>query len=175
MRFKFLLLLLLLALAIDVNAQKLVSKQLLDGKVTMMVPKDFVLMDDSVMKIKYPHERRPKVVYTDARGTVNVALNHTENKASQSEIENLLRATKQMFTNAQCASDWLNYGVKTINGRTFGYLEMITPAIDTRIYNLMFFTDIDNRAAIFSFNCTENYMEEWKDDAHAIMQSVVVK
>src|ERR1044071_9441371 len=126
MNFKLVLFLLLLLVAgIGARAQKPVSRQLLKGKVTMMVPEGFVEMGDSLMKLKYPYEQRPKLVYTNENGTINITFSHTSHKASQPAIESMVQSTKQMYTKSQPKVKWLRHGVTTIRGRIFGYLEMI--------------------------------------------------
>ncbi|MFY7729462.1 MAG: hypothetical protein ACOVRN_08100 [Flavobacterium sp.] len=56
-----------------------------------------------------------------------------------------------------------------------GYIELVTPALDTDIYNLMFFTDLNGKLLICTFNCTKKDMEEWTPVAKEIMNSLEVK
>lgn len=62
-----------------------------------------------------------------------------------------------------------------INGRKVGYLELVTPGLDTDIYNLMFFTDLDGRLLLCSFNCVIRDLEQWQDKAKEIMYSLRVE
>jgi len=65
--------------------------------------------------------------------------------------------------------------VSEINGRKVGYLEFITPVIDTDIYNLMFFTDLDGQLLLGTFNCTKRSIDEWQSTAKEIMNSLKIK
>jgi hypothetical protein len=154
---------------------ELETKSLLDNKVELRIPKDFYIMPDEMMKIKYPTERRPTLVYTNESGGINVALNLTQNKASQDIIsaykDNFVQTFKKLYPNAE----WKDNGVKEINGRKVGYLELVTPAIDTEIYNLMFFTDLDGKLLLCTFNCTKKDMPEWTPLANEIMNSLKIK
>ena len=62
-----------------------------------------------------------------------------------------------------------------INGRDVGIVELITPAVDTDIYNLIWFTDIDGRLMMATFNCTVELEEEWKGVANRILESFRVE
>ena len=151
------------------------TKLLLNEKVELKVPKDFEIMNDEMMKLKYPSERRPTLVYTNKSGGINVALNLTKNKANQDLIapykDNFVTTFKNMYPSAE----WKESGVKEINGRKVGFLELITPAIDTKIYNLMFFTDLDGQLLLCTFNCTEKSIKEWEPTAKEIMKSLKIK
>jgi len=154
---------------------ELQTKLLLNDKVELKVPKDFETMNDEMMKLKYPSESRPTLVFTNKSGGINVALSLTKNKASQDLMapykENFVNTFKNMYPSAE----WKDSGVKEINGRKVGFLELITPAIDTKIYNLMFFTDLDGQLLLCTFNCTEKSINEWEPTAKEIMTSLKIK
>jgi hypothetical protein len=151
------------------------TKSLLNNKVELKIPKEFDIMPEELMKIKYPSERRPTIVYSNESGGINVALNLTQNKASQDMISTYKDNIITSFKNVYPSAEWKDSGVKTINGKQVGYLELITPAIDTEIYNLMFFTDLDGKLLLCTFNCTKKSIDEWTPTAKEIMNSLKIK
>lgn len=150
-------------------------KSLLNNKVELKIPKDFDTMSEELMKLKYPSERRPTLVYSNESGGINVALNLTQHQASQQMIpvykDNFVQTFKKLYPSAE----WKDSGVKTINGKKVGYLELVTPAIDTEVYNLVFFTDLDGQLLLCTFNCTKKSIEEWTPTAKEIMNSLKIK
>ncbi len=153
---------------------ELETKTLLNGKINLKIPKSFEIMSEEMLKVKYPSERRPTLVYTNESGEINVALNLTQSKAAQNIISTYKDKFVETFKNAYPSAKWKDKDVKEINGRKVGYLELITPAIDTEIYNLMFFTDVDGKLLICSFNCTKKNIPEWTSLAKEIMNSLKV-
>ena len=151
------------------------TKSLLNNKVELKIPKDFVIMPEELMKLKYPSERRPTLVYSNETGGINVALNLTQNKASSKLIPSYKDNFVQTFKNLYPSAEWKDSGVMTINGKEVGYLELVTPAIDTEIYNLVFFTDLDGKLLLCTFNCTKKSINEWTPIAKEIMNSLKVK
>ncbi|MBK6966525.1 MAG: hypothetical protein IPH20_22165 [Bacteroidales bacterium] len=151
------------------------SKLLLNGKIELKIPEDFELMKEDMLKVKYPMESRPTLVFTNESGGINVALNHTQNKADQDMItaykDNLVQTFKSVYPSAK----WKDSGVKEINGRKVGYMELVTPAMDTEIYNLLFFTDLEGRLLICTFNCTKKDIKDWTPVGKEIMNSLIVK
>jgi len=151
------------------------TKSLLNDKVELKFPQEFDIMSEELMKIKYPSERRPTLVYSNESGGINVALNLTQNQASQQLIPAYKDNFVQTFKNLYPSAEWKDSGVKTINGRKVGYLELVTPAMDTEIYNLMFFTDLDGKLLLCTFNCTKKSIDEWTITAKEIMNSLRIK
>lgn len=150
------------------------KKTLLNNKIELKVPKEFKVMSEDMMVIKYPSQNRPKLVYTNGTGGINVAVSLSQSEASQEMIPSFVDDFVAVFENAYPSADWKGKGVNTINGKEVGYLELVTPALDTKIYNLMFFTDLDGKLLICTFNCVKKSMGEWKSTAKEIMNSLKV-
>jgi hypothetical protein len=151
------------------------NKLLLKGKVELKIPKYFNIMSEELMKLKYPSDRRPTLVYSNESGGINVGLNLTQNQASQQQISAYKDNFVQTFKKVYPSAAWKDSGVRIINGRKVGYLELITPAADTDIYNLMFFTDMNGKLLLCTFNCTKKDMNEWAPTAKEIMNSLKIK
>lgn len=151
------------------------TKSLFNDKVELKIPKGFEIMSEELLKFKYPSERRPTLVYTDESGGINVTLNLTKHPVSQKLISSYKDSFIQNFKYLHPLAEWKDSGIKMINGKKVGYLELITPAVDTDIYNLMFFTDLDGKLLLCTFNCTKNNIKEWKPTAKEIMNSLRTK
>lgn len=154
---------------------KLEKKAILNDRVEVLVPADFEVMSEELMRVKYPSERRPTLVYSDKAASVNVAFNHTTNRATQAQLEAYKNNFVATFKNMYPTAEWLGSGVKEINGRKVGYLELVTPAVDQKVYNLMFFTDLDGRLLLATFNCVDRKRKDWLEPAQQIMHSLTVK
>ena len=165
----------LISMTINEIEIELETKTLLEDRIELKVPVDFQIMSDQLMKVKYPSENRPNLIYTDESGGINVALSLTENSASQDIIPAYADNFVQTFKNLYPSAEWKDSGVKEINGLQVGFLELVTPAIDVEIYNLMFFTELDGRLLICTFNCTRPSIDEWSPIAKEIMNSIKVK
>ena len=154
---------------------KLEKKTILGDRVEALIPADFEVMSEELMRVKYPSERRPTLVYTDKSAGVNVAFNHTSSRATQAQLEAYKNNFVATFKNMYPSAEWLGSGVKEINGRKVGYLELVTPAADQKVYNLMFFTDLDGRLLLATFNCIDRKRKDWHEPAQQIMHSLNIK
>ena len=145
--FKLLLvaILLLPLFSMNVSIIGLEIKSLLNDRIELGVPKGFEIMSEEIMKIKYPSSQRPNLVFTNELTSVNVALSLTQNDASQELITPYVDNFVKSFNSQFPTADWKDKGTKMINGRKVGFIKVITPAVDTDIYNVMFFTDLDGK------------------------------
>ncbi|MEO1515040.1 MAG: hypothetical protein AAFV95_08500 [Bacteroidota bacterium] len=148
---------------------------LLNDRIELKIPSDFDIMDEETIKMKYPTEQRPTLVYTNKRASINVALNLTENPASQELMEPYKEGLVQSFQTNYPDAEWKNSEVIEVNGRQIGYLEFVISAPDAKIYNRMFFTDLDDKLLLCSFNCTLEHVTEWESVSKEIMHSLKLK
>ncbi|KFN12263.1 MAG: hypothetical protein E7L01_13880 [Paenibacillus macerans] len=169
--------------------------EVVPGQVALRLPVSFSEMPEAYAKIKYPSERRPKLIYTNDTLTVNVTVNPTENRLFDDEMEvyqaELLKMLKRMQPNAS----WLSNGVFALGevepeagqhsqGRPVqteqqgkkraGYYEFVSPAMDGNIYNLTFFMAWEEKGLFFGVNCMEKEMKLWRPIAHGMMASLQV-
>ncbi|WP_310395470.1 hypothetical protein [Hymenobacter sp.] len=151
------------------------TKALLGNKIELKIPRGFDIMSEEMAKLKYPTERRPTLIYTNESGTINVALNLTSDKANQAQMTAYKDNFVKTFRSVYPSAEWKQTGVKEVNGRKVGYIELITPAIDTKVYNLIFFTDLNGQLLLCTFNCTEKNIGQWQPAAKEIMASLKLK
>lgn len=147
---------------------------ILNDKAEILLPSDFNIMSADMLSAKYPSGNRPTLVYSNDDGTVNLAVNHTVNQMTVDQLEEAKGVFVGQFTQMYPAAQWYQKDMAKINGRDFVVLELVTPAIDTQIYNLMFITSLEDRMLMFSFNCTQDLMWKWQSQGQQIMQSVKI-
>lgn len=164
------------AVASLVTAQtmELETRSFLDGKLQLLIPTQFELMDEETLRVKYPSESRPTTVFTDKQGSFNVAVNHTSNAMTLGQLGGFHPVVDQMFRNLYPAATWYRSELTTINGRQCFILELLTPAIDTEVYNIIVGTSLDDRVLLVSVNLTKALAEQYLSTAQQIAMSITV-
>jgi hypothetical protein len=152
----------------DIELEKRI---LYDNKIEILIPKEFKDMPEKMQKIKYPGANPPKLVLSNERGTVNIAFNHTGSIANQAAIESYLAYLGEAMKSAHPDAEWKGKGIGIINGKKVGYLKLMTEAADQLIYNYIFFTDVDNKLFIGTFNCIKKLTQKWEPVAEEIVKS----
>ena len=174
MKTKLKVLLAVMLATCSLSARNLKTTSFFNEQLSLAIPGDFKLMEEKMLRFKYPSERRPSLVYTDEAASTNIAMNLLKQSASQAQIPRYLDDFVSQFESLFPGATWKSKGIAEIDGRKVGYLELVTPALDTDVYNLMFFTDLDGRLLLCSFNCVVRDMETWQPVAREIMYSLRV-
>lgn len=155
-------------------AERLETRSLLDGRLSIDLPSGFTAMPESMKRIKYPGKRRPAEVYSTSDGAVSFAFNYTQTEITEAEIEDAHRALSGSFRHAYPDAEWYRSGVYEQSGLPVFVLELTTPARDTRIHNLMIGMPLDGRLLLIAFNTTVEQRDRWLEAGHAAMQSIRV-
>lgn len=157
------------------QADELQTRTALNGKVTFTTPKSFGPMPKEILELKYPNSRRPTEVLSDSTGGVSLAFNHTQSRILPKQIKNARPSMSKMFHNQYPSAKWIRDETITIKGRTYMIFELITPAMDAQIHNIMYGTSVDNRLLLIAFNTTVEQSGQWLPTGKKIMESILIK
>jgi hypothetical protein len=163
------------ALTAQTSPVTLETRTALDGKLSLLVPKEFTLMSQEMILKKYPRANRPTVVFSNVETTVNVALDHNAFKLSAAELPKAKQVIRGGLETAFPSAKWLRDELKTINGRQFFVLDVITPAADTDVRNIMAGTSFEGRLLIITFNVTKALADVWAPIGNTIIESATLK
>lgn len=154
---------------------KMEKVNLLNGKVEFNSPTELTKMTDEMWALKYQNKPKPTFVVSDKNGGVNLIADTTNQSASESQLglwkDFQIEQLKKNRPNLKV----LNGGVKVINGKKVGYFKFITQAIDQEIFNYYFFTIVDGKILLFTFNCIEKLRVNWEKSADEIVTSLKTK
>lgn len=136
--------------------------EIIKNQLWMWLPDEFTLLGKELMRIKYPNESRPDIIYTNPEATVNVSFSHKRERFSAGEEEELRDYMGEIIQNMYPTSSILDKGLVQAGEKAASWMDFVTPAIDTKIYNLMFFSPLKGRLLMGSCNCLAHDQEDWK-------------
>lgn len=150
-------------------------ESLIEDKVSIMIPNAFKEMNPEMAALKYPSDHRPNPIFSNDRGSITLGFNYTWSQVDAEEIGTFKDILLQNLQRMQSSITVLEDGVKDVNGQQVGYFEFISPALDSDLYNLMFFIELDGRALLCALNCLESDSEQWQPIAKGIMESIRIE
>ncbi|MGV6938287.1 hypothetical protein ACWA2B_23005 [Paenibacillus sp. CMM36] len=150
------------------------ERPLLNDKISIWLPRTFTEMGEREIELKYPSSYRPPLVLTDPTGEINFSFNLTPSELTDEELEAFTSEMIYILHHTQKLTEWYADGVCKVYGRRVGYCEFMTPALNTRLYNLTFFAALEGHALICSFNCTEERMDTWRPVAQRMMTTLKI-
>ncbi|XOK58300.1 hypothetical protein ACJ7K1_17015 [Paenibacillus elgii] len=148
--------------------------EVISGQVFMFVPDSFEPMPEDYARIKYPADRRPKLIYTDPTLEINLTVNPTANRMVNDEMDTFVKDLSFMIRRMQPNAKWIGEGVREVGGRKMGFYEFSVPVLDGVMYNGIFFIELDGKGVFFGLNCMEKYTEQWRPIAHGIMDALQI-
>lgn len=152
-----------------VNFEK---KQLFDGKLTMILPKDFQSVDPEKL---YKPETKPDLLLVNDGGSIQITLTHLSKKAVNDEQVTAHKNTVQRILQEMNPSlQWLEGGVKIIHEKSLFFFEFITPMLGAEVYNLTFFIRLNQRIFTGSFVCGDPEIKGWKRIFYQILDSLEI-
>ena len=89
----------------EVGGIRLVPKQVLDGRVEMLVPAEFGPMSDEMIRVKYPSTGRPNEILSDESGGVNLAFTYSPQKVTPETLPQMYAAMDRLF-HANKNTEW---------------------------------------------------------------------
>lgn len=159
-------------LTITTNKGKVIETEYEDmGDFSVKIPKEFGLMSEEALAIKYPNGNLPTMAYTNDNGSINIVFNLNDVEMADSDIKTYIKQMEDVYKQYVDA-DTMNVEYFKIDGHQIGQIEFVSSAPDTDIYNRLVAFSVNGKLRIVSFNCTEKYMDEWKDVSEFIINSL---
>lgn len=146
-----------------------------DGQIQMHIPAAFEVMESDLMDIKYPSSRRPDYIYTSESTSINVTLKIMEQQIKAEELEDFTQTMMEILQKMQPTTNMLDIGFNKVNDVQIGYFDFITPALDNKIYNLMFLFIVGENVTMGSINCLKKEMNIWKPIAYGMMETISIQ
>ena len=139
------------------------------GEFSLKIPTDFNIMSKEAISNKYPTGNAPSLVYTNERGTINIAFVLNDVAMRNDEIEEYTKAMETMYR--QYAND-IDINFFERNNHKIGEIKFISPASDTNIYNHIIAFSVAGKLRLVNFNCTEELRHEWEEVGNFIINSL---
>lgn len=149
------------------------EKKIYNKKIKIVLPEKYDHMKEEYVKIKYPSENRPQVIISDEDGTISFMFNITGAGVKEEELEEFRDSMKKFLGNLNGSIIFKESSMQEINGKKLGCIEFISPAMDSEIYNLMWFASFQGKAVIIGFNCIKEMSSTWKNIAKAVIRTLV--
>ena len=145
-----------------------------NNRVSLLIPKDFEDMPQHQRELKYPSAQRPEIIKTDETGSINIMLNRIDSSLNEEQVKELKDGMKAIIKKVNPSNTFFTDGVEKVEDKNIGYFEFKSSALDTFVYNLMFFFELDGKTVMGTFCCRYDEYEDWREVSFQIMKTVRV-
>jgi hypothetical protein len=148
---------------------------LLDNKVEIVAPGELSKMSEEMWTLKYHNLPRPELVLTDQNGEINLLVDMTQQPAAESQIAEYKDFRISNLKKTRADIKILGDGIKNVNGKNIGFIKFSSQASDQQIFNFYFFTVVNGKILLFTFNCIETLQKSWEKVADKVLDSIKIK
>ena len=156
---------------LDLEMQELL---LFQDKFKIYIPSSFVQMDLKKMKMKYPNESRPTVIYTNKSETVDIGLNYIKEQIDEDLIPDFRKIMQNSYMTVNPSSKILDTGEFELGERIISYYSFTNFAIGGQMYNLIFLLSLNGEILVVNQNCLKKDMSNYEPLFYGIMNTVEV-
>lgn len=146
------------------------EKSFFDGKMEMLFPSNFELMDEDMKLAKYDKNNLPTYVFTNNDNSVNLVINFTEAPSSLAQLPEY----DEIFSRRLGINGVITYKteIEQINNRDFLVLEFQTPGEGIPVYNYMALGVLEDRLFMATFNCWVEAKKDWMTTGRKMIESI---
>jgi len=144
------------------------------GRLSMMVPTALKPASEKLARLKYMGRVPAKNILTDANGAVNLVVRLGPKPFPAKAVPTMAPYARKTFARRKPGLVWHTADTRTINGRVYAFLEFTSPALDTKVRNLMLISSVDGLMLVISFNVTVARQANWLPMARKMIASVRV-
>ncbi len=153
---------------------ELEEKEVMDGKLKMCLPKNFELMPEELVSIKYPDEDGPEYIYSDESSTVNITFSLEEGEVDASEVEEIRDITIKEIKRLYPANPIEDKALLQTEVGPIGTFSFQVPLVDDESYNLMFFMALSEGLLVGGFNCNGYDKKEWQPVVMQLLTTIKI-
>lgn len=155
-------------------AQKLSRRKISEG-ITVSLPKDFLIMSDDDIALKYPSSKKPLAMYTSLDRNVDFGLNVSKAKWPGQDLNLLKGVYRATILELYPKVDIINEEVKTVNKKDFIVFEFNSQFESQRKYTYLMYALVKDKVYLFNFTCPQPLKDKWQPTAHSIMNSIKMR
>lgn len=140
-----------------------------NNKFFIKVPTSFKNLNSEAINERYSGDV-PGVVFSNDEGTINIAINMTENYMKNNEIKDYKTHMEGLLKESD--GEIVSASYYEVDNHNVGQIKLISDSGDTKIYNNTIFFAYNDKLIIVTFNCTKELQEEWQGVGDFITDSL---
>lgn len=141
------------ALAATAHAQQ--SASFLGGRASLSIPNALKPMSAGMLAAKYPSINRPQKAWSNPRGTISIAVStNARARIKPSDLTRLRPALQSVLLRSKPGLKFSKNEIVSLGGARWIHYEFVSQAIDSKIYNDVYFTSVNNQLFGVTFNTT---------------------
>jgi hypothetical protein len=150
---------------------KLTQTKLVDG-ISIGLPKEFYVMSDDDIAIKYPSTKKPLAMYTNIDRVVDFGLNVTKSKIPGTDLSVLKDFYKATILETYDKVSFIQDTIHTVNGKRLIAFEFVSTSDGIKKYSFFQYALVNGFIYIFNYTLPETLKDQWQPTVKASMNTI---
>jgi hypothetical protein len=156
-----------------------------NNELTVMIPPDWIPMDNMDFTQRYPSVRAPIAAYTNQERTVDFSVNISATQWPDADLKLSQQFFKASLYNMFDRIEMISEGIHDVNKKKFMFFEFESRVNGNQKdlhqkepilqYTYIQYLIESNRTLVFSFSCPRRLREDWQETAREMMSKVNIK
>jgi len=148
-------------------------KQILGGKLSIMLPTSFEIMALEYAKMKYPSEDRPQEIWTSPDTATNFGISHLTQIDTDAEyLKEDTAEMKAILKKTNPAMEFYQENLEELEDFNIAWFDYKSFGIDHDMYNIMFLAPLGGKALHGVFICLYSDYSQWSEVARQMLRSI---
>lgn len=143
-----------------------------DDGIRILIPNNFIDMNEAYRKIKYPNEDRPKYIKCNNEGSICFTFKIIDSPLDNDSVEELTKGMKDILKRVNPSMIFFDLKFFDVEDKKIGYFDFKSSVIDGFIYNVMYFFELNGKTVFGGFSCLYKEYEDWKLIVEEIIQKI---
>jgi len=150
-------------------------KEVLDGKLSLMMPCNFAIMSAEHTNMKFPSEDRPQEIWTSPDTATNFGISHfSEMDLEEDYVKENADEMKNALKKLNPAMEFYQEGTEKLEDFTIAWFDYKSFGLDHDMYNIMFLASVDGKALHGVFICLYSEYTLWSEIAQQMLKSMSI-
>lgn len=151
---------------------KFENTDLMDHKLSVLLPEEFVDMPAQIKELKYPSSFRPQIIKTSLDCKVNFSFSILDNPENLSGRQTA-NSFQTVLSNTNPSIRFYEFkSEKTGNNLEMTYFDFTSFGVDEQMYHLICLTSFRDKIIHGVFNCPERDKNNWNSAAKEVFLSI---
>nr|WP_092067137.1 hypothetical protein [Dendrosporobacter quercicolus]NSL49717.1 hypothetical protein [Dendrosporobacter quercicolus DSM 1736]SDL49917.1 hypothetical protein SAMN04488502_10158 [Dendrosporobacter quercicolus] len=124
------------------------DRELLDGKISIRIPTDFIALDADVVQALFPLGNRPQLVMGNEPLYFMLGFNHTRHPVPEEQIKEFPKLARGLLEKGGPQVKVVKTETIHCGGRQVAKMHFISQTLEGALYNIMFYANVDARLLI---------------------------
>jgi len=138
----------------------------------IVLPELFRPMEPEQIKLKYPMEQRPQIIWTNDNASTTFTFSLSDEKVQEAQLEQIRESLCGTILSVNPHYIFTDKGKEAHEKGLCWWAEFLSPVLGGMLYSIFYAMHWEHKLILGMFNCPTGYRDDWKPIVLQLMRTV---